>query len=190
MLTKKLAAMFVPFFMTAAAPAFAQTAGATDTTEKTAKLGETFTVLHAVGQWATEISQLAETRAASPQVKEYAHRMATQNAANDEKLMALAQKQGIEVEPLNPQTEEGKSMLARIKGETELLSSLEGDAFDKEYMTLVTNTQQSVIHYLDAQKAAATSPDMKKVLGEMTTTVKARLTTAQSVMAKIYGNSI
>jgi predicted outer membrane protein len=104
--------------------------------------------------------------------------------------MSIAEKHGIEVAPLDPKTEEGKSLLDRIQAETALLSSLEGDAFDKEYMTLVTNTQQSVIHFLDAHKAAAKDPDVKRFIGDMTTVVQKRLKVAQDVMAKVYGNRI
>jgi predicted outer membrane protein len=93
------------------------------------------------------------------------------------------------VAPLNPQTEEGKSLLERIKGETTLLSSLEGDAFDKEYMTLVTNTQQSMVHFLEAHKAAAKDPDIKRFIGDTITTVQNRLKVAQDIMVKVYGNS-
>ena len=103
---------------------------------------------------------------------------------------SIAKKDGIEIKPLDPQTEEGKSLLDRMKAETVLLGSLEGDAFDKEYMTLVTNTQQSVIHFLEANKASAKDPDVKQFLGDMTTTVQNRLKTAQDIMAKVYGDSI
>jgi len=184
--------MFVSLFVTAiAGAAFANppASGRADT-EKAGKLGEALTVLHAVGQWSTDISKMAEKRAKSDLVKSYAREMATANADKDAKLMGIAQKHGIEVAPLNPQTEEGKSLLDRMKAETALLSSVEGDAFDKEYMTLVTNTQQSAIRFLEAQKAAAKDPDVKQLLGDMTTAVQNRLKTAQDVLAKVYGDRI
>jgi len=184
--------MFVPLFVTAitgAAFAAPPASGRVDTTEK-GNLGEVLTVMHAVGQWSIDLSKMADTRAKSDLVKNYAREMATTNADKDAKLMSIAEKHGIEVAPLDPQTEEGKSLLERIKGETTLLSSLEGDAFDKEYMTLVTNTQQSVIHFLEAHKAAAKDPDVKRFIGDSITTVQNRLKVAQDIMAKVYGNSI
>jgi predicted outer membrane protein len=192
MLRKRLTGMFVPLFVTAATgAAFAATpaAGGVDA-EKAAKVGEALTILHAVGQWSVDLSKLADERAKSELVKNYASEVATANADKDAKLVAAAQKHGIEVAPLDAQTDEGKSLLARMKGETTLLSSLEGDAFDKEYMTLVTNTQQSVIHFLEAHKAAAKDPDVKRVLGDMTTNVQARVKQAQDIMTKVYGNTI
>lgn len=189
---KGLAAMFVALFVTAntgAAFAKAPASGQMDTAEA-GNLGEVLTVLHAVGQWSIDLSKMADERAKSELVKNYAHSMATVNAEKDAKLMAIAQKQGIEVAPLSAQTEEGKSLLDRIKAETQLLSSLKGDAFDKEYMTLVTNTQQSVINFLEGHKAAAKDPAIKQFMGDVKTTVQSRLKTAQDVMAKVYGNSI
>jgi predicted outer membrane protein len=193
MLRKRLAAMSVSLFITAitgatfgAPPA----SGRVDTADKAGRLGEALTVLHAVSQWSIDLSTMADKRAKSELVKSYAREMATANAEKDAKLMSIAQKHGIQVAPLDPQTEEGKSLLDRIKGETALLSSVDGDAFDKEYMTLVTNTQQSVIHFLDGHKAAATDPDVKQFIGEMTTTVQNRLKTAQDIMAKVYGDRI
>jgi predicted outer membrane protein len=184
--------MFVSVFVTGitgAALAASPTSGR-DTAGKAGDLGETLTVLHAVVQWSNDVSKMADTRAKSDLVKNYAREMESANADKDAKLMSIADKHGIKVAPLDPQTEEGKSILERMKAETVLLGSIEGDAFDKEYMTLVTNTQQSVIHFLGAQKAAATDPDAKRMIGDMITGIQARLKQAQDIMMKVYGNSI
>ena len=133
---------------------------------------------------------MAERKAKSDQVKAYARDVAAANANADAKLQRIAKEEGIDVGPLDPQTEEGKSLLDRIKAETVLLESLEGDAFDKEYMTLVTNTQQSLIHFLGTRKASTRDQGVKQFLGDMTTTVQTRLGTAQDIMAKVYGDKI
>jgi predicted outer membrane protein len=190
MLRKSLAAMFMSLFIAGVAFAGSPTSGHADTPEKAAKLSETFSVLHAAGQWSTNLSEMADQRAKSDLVKNYAHTVATANVTKDAKLQSVAQKNGLEIAPLNPQTEEGASLLDRMKGETVLLGSLEGDAFDKEYMTLVTNTQQSVLHVLETSKAMATDPDVKQVLGDMTSTVQGRLKTAQDILAKVYGDQV
>jgi predicted outer membrane protein len=131
---------------------------------------------------------MANERAKSDLVKSYAHEVATTDM--DQKLMRTAKDEGIDVQPLDSQTEQGKSVMDRMNAEKELLGSLEGDAFDKEYMTLVTNTQQSVIHVLEASKASAKNQEVKQFLTETATTVQHRLTKAQQVMAKVYGNTI
>ena len=193
MLRKRLAAMLASLFATAitgAAFAAPPASDRVDTAEKAGKSGEVFTVLHAVSQWSIDLSKMAEEKAKSQLVKDYAHQMATANGEKDAKLMSIAQKHGVEVAALDPKTEEGRSLLDRSRAETELLSALNGDAFDKEYMTLVTNTQQSVIHFLERHKAAAKDQDVKQFLGDLTTTVQNRLKRAQDIMAKVYGDGI
>ena len=191
MFFRKLAAAFIPLAIAGTAVANPPAAsGSADTSEKATKLNEALSVLQAVSQWSRSLSEMADQRAKSDLVKDYARSMATANADADTKLRSVAEKAGIDIKPLDPQTEEGKSLLDRMKAETTLLGSLEGDAFDKEYMTLVTNTQQSVIHVLETNKAAAKDPQVKQFLGDMTTTVQTRLKKAQDVMAKIYGDKI
>jgi predicted outer membrane protein len=192
MLRKRIAALFVPVFIatTGAALANPPVTARVDTAEKATKLGDALSVLHAVSQWSTGLSGMADPRAKSDLVKDYAREMTTANADKDDKLMGIAKKHGIELAPLDPRTEAGKSLLDRVKAETVMLGSLEGDAFDKEYMTLVTNTQQSVIRFLETQKAAATDQDVKQFLGDLTIVVQNRLKKAQDIMEKVYGDRV
>jgi predicted outer membrane protein len=190
MLRTRLAAMFIPLFITGAALADNPKPGGSDTSETAAKLSGTFSVLEAVSKWSIKLSEMADKRAKSDLVKGYAHNVATANTSFDSKLQLVAQKHAIDVVPLDPQTEEGKSVLDRMKAETVLLESLEGDAWDKEYMTLVTNTQQSVIHLLETSKASAKDQDVKQFFDDLTTSVRNRLKTAQEIMARIYGDQI
>jgi predicted outer membrane protein len=190
---KSLAATFAALFVTVitgAAFAGPPASDRVDAAEHPAKLPDVFMVLHAVGQWSIDLSTIAEKNAKSSVVKDYAHEMATSNTDKDAQLMALAQKHGIAVAQPDPQTPEGKSLLDRMKAETVLLNSLQGDAFDKEYMTLVTNTQQSMIHFLEARKATAKDPDVKQFMVNMITVVQNRLQRAQKIMATVYGNNI
>ena len=147
-------------------------------------------ILHAANQAAIKVSDLADTRAKSALVKEYARSVSSSNAKFDAKLMLIAQKQGIKVLPLDPQTEAGKSLIARLQAEAVMLGSLEGDAFDKAYMTLVTNTQQSIINLTSARIATATDPEVIAFFTDLKTIIENRLATAQDIMAKVYGNDI
>jgi predicted outer membrane protein len=194
MLRKRLIAILVPLFVTTiTGSAFAAPpppAGRSDDSEKATKTNEMFSVLRAVGQWATNLSEMAQKKAKSELVKGYARDVAASNADADAKLMRIATKRGVNVTPLDPQTEDGKSLLDRMKAEAALLDSVQGDAFDKEYMTLVTNTQQSVIHFLETNRASSKDAEVKQMLGDMITKVQDRLKTAQVILAKVYGNTI
>ena len=104
--------------------------------------------------------------------------------------MLIAQKQGIKVLPLDPQTEAGKSLIDRLQAEAVMLGSLKGDAFDKAYMTLVTNTQQSILQLANARIASATDPAVTAFFTDLKTIIENRLTTAQYILAKVYGDDI
>jgi predicted outer membrane protein len=188
----RLAAVFVPLFITSSGAAFAgpPASGGAAATEHAAQLTESLSELHTVSQWSVSLSEMADKRAKSDLVKSYAQTIVNANPNLDAKVVSVAQKKGLDIAPLNPQTEEGKSLIERMKAEAVLLGSLEGDAFDKEYMTLVTNTQQSVLNLLKASKGSAKDPEVKQLIGELTTTVQTRLKTAQDIMSKIYGNRI
>lgn len=192
MFRKRTVAIVVPLCVVTGtvAIASAQTSDRPDTSESAAKLSETLSVLHAVAQWSTRLSDMANERAKSDLVKGYARDIATSNRSLEAKLQRVAKNGGSEIRPLDARTEEGKSLMDRMRGEAVLLETLQGDAFDKEYMTLVTNTQQSVLHLLEKSKASATDPEVKQFLGDLTTTVQNRLKTAQSIMMKVYGDTI
>jgi len=187
MLIKKLAVVFVPFFFAAAALVgnSAEVSGAGEP-----DLQRGLSILHAVSQAAIKVSDLADTSAKSDLVKQYARTVSSGNAKFDAQLMLVAQKQGIKVLPLDPKTEAGKSLSDRLKAEAAMLRSLKGDAFDKQYMTLVTNTQQSIVNLANARVASATDPDVKVLFTDLKTVIEARLTTAQEILAKVYGDDI
>ena len=188
MLFKKLAVVFMPFFFAAAALVgnSAEVSGAEDMPN----LERALSVLHAASQAAINVSNLADKRAKSDLVKAYARKVSSGNAELNAKLMLIAQRQGIKVLPLDPQTEAGKSLIDRLRAEAVMLGSLEGDAFDKEYMILVTSIQQSVIYWLDARIASATDPEVKAFFTDLKTIIENRLTTAQDILAKVYGDDI
>ena len=196
MLRKRLAAMFIPVVITITGAAFADNpaSGRAATSEKAAEraaqLSENCSALHAVNQWSVSISEMADKRAKSDLVKGYARAIATANPNADAKLLAIAKEHGIAVVPMDPRTEKGKSLLDRMNAETVLLGSLEGDAWDKEYMLLVTSHQQSVIRALGTQKALAKDKDVKQFLGELITVVQNRLKTSQDILEKIYRDKV
>ena len=99
-------------------------------------LERTFSVLRAANQAAIKVSDLADKHAKSDLVKATPARCRAVMPSSTQSSWLVAQKQGIKVVPLDPQTEAGKSLIARLQAEAVMLGSLEGDAFDKVYMTL------------------------------------------------------
>src|SRR5512140_425061 len=94
MLCKRLAALFIPLFITAVAVAAPPVSGRADAPEKAAKMSQAFSALHAVSEWSKTLSEMADKKAKSDLVKGYARTMATANADADAKLRAIAEKGG------------------------------------------------------------------------------------------------
>jgi hypothetical protein len=57
-------------------------------------------------------------------------------------------------------------------------------------MTLVTNTQQSILQLANARITSATDPEVKAFFTDLKTIIENRLTTAQDILAKVYGDDI
>ena len=70
----RLAAVFVSLFITSSGAAFAGTpaTGGTATNEHAAQLSQSFSELHTVSQWSVTLSEMADKRAKSDLVKNYA----------------------------------------------------------------------------------------------------------------------
>jgi len=102
MLRTRLAAMFIPLFITGAALADNPKPMGADTTEGAAKVSATFSTLETVNKWAINISEMADKRAKSDLVKSYAHTVATANTIFEQKLDTLAQKHGMDIAPPGP----------------------------------------------------------------------------------------
>lgn len=198
MLLKKIAVIGIPLFFSAAALAGTETpgqpsqeqAGQEQSSEVNAKLSRSLSALHALVQNSIEVSEMAAQNASSELVKQYASSILSGNAALDEKLREIAAENSVEIVALDPQTEIGKSLVERLEAEKTMLSTLKGDAFDKEYMVLVTNAQQSVIKFADVRIKISKNERVKEFFTNLKTLVEGRNTIAQGILEKLYGDDL
>jgi predicted outer membrane protein len=197
MLLKKIAVISIPLFISAAALAggqspdqSSQSDSSSASSEVDAQLSKSFSALHAVVQAATNVSALAAENASSELVKQYAKNIASSNAELDAKLIQIAAENSVAIVEIDPQTEAGKSLIARLEAEKAILSTLKGDAFDKLYMTLVTNGQQSILKFAEVRIATATNDRVKEFFTNLRTLVSGRNTIAQGILEKVYGDDL
>jgi predicted outer membrane protein len=202
MLLKKIAVIGLPLFLSAAALAETQrgvegnqspaqeSQSEAESSQIDEALSKSFSVLHAAVEGAINVSNLAAENAKSELVKEYASTVASGNAALLEKIKAIAAENSVTIVALDPQTEAGKSLIDRLEAEKAMLASLKGDAFDKLYMTLVTNAQQSVLKFAEVRIATATNERVKEFFTNLRTLVSGRNTIAQGIMEKVYGDDL
>lgn len=158
--------------------------------QRAQKLSRVFSLLHAVNGACSKLSELADDRAGSDLVKAYAKIMASAHARSDAKLLLVAKKHNITISEIDPKTAEGQSLMDRVRAEENMLNSLKGDAFDKEYLTLVTGAQGRVIRFLTAKQELASTEGVKEFIGDMLTVVKNHRTTAENVAEKISEDSL
>jgi predicted outer membrane protein len=198
MLLKKIAIVSIPLFLSATALAGSQSpdqqsqeqAGQEQSSEVNAQLSRSLSALHALAQNSIEVSELAAENASSELVKQYASSIVSGNKALDEKLREIAAENSVEIVALDPQTEIGKSLKERIEAEKMMLSTLKGDAFDKEYMVLVTNAQQSVIKFAEVRIKTAKNERVKEFFTNLKTLVGSRNEVAQGILEKLYGDDL
>jgi predicted outer membrane protein len=195
MLLKKLVCIGLPLFLSTAAIAGIQSGAESSQSEAESsqvedQLSRSFSVLNAAVQGAINVSNLAAENASSELVKEYARSVASGNAELLERLREIAAENSVAIVAVDPQTEAGKSLIARLEAEKTMLSTLKGDAFDKEYMTLVTNAQQSVIKFAEVRIATAKSERVKEFFTNLKTLATGRNTIAQGILEKVYGDEL
>jgi predicted outer membrane protein len=117
MLRKSLTAIFVSLSIAGSTgAAFAAPPAAGNNAQASAKLSDTFSTLYAVNQWSVEVSKMADTRAKSDLVKDYARQVVAANSSADTNLMNVAQKGGLNIQPLSPDNEEGRACSTARRG--------------------------------------------------------------------------
>ena len=119
----------------------------------------------------------------------YARTITNANPKLDAKIESVAQKKGIDVAPLNPQTEEGKSLSERMKAKRCCSALSRGMPSTRSTMTLVTNTQQAP-QFPEGKQRVGEGSGGQATHRRIDDHGPSRVKTAQDIMLKIYGNRI
>jgi putative membrane protein len=118
-----------------------------------AKADKTFVTSAASGGLAeVELGQLAEQKAASPQVKEFARTMVSDHTQANQDLQQIAQQQNLNL-PKRPGKKE--------REEAQRLKKLSGAAFDKQYMTHMVQDHRKDISEFQRESASGKDPALK-----------------------------
>lgn len=90
--------------------------------------------LHHVNQTEIQLAQLAEQKATSNDVKEYAKTMIKDHQAADQKLTDWAKKKNLTLAEVQPANDVAQKKMAAEQANRDLLQSLEGKPFDTMYL--------------------------------------------------------
>ena len=99
-----------------------------------------------------QLGQLAEQKAGSPQVKEFAQRMVKDHTQANQELMQLAKS-----ENLNVSTE----LDSKHKSEIDQLRSMSGNAFDAAYMQHMVQDHRKTVEDFQKQAQSGGDPELK-----------------------------
>jgi putative membrane protein len=91
--------------------------------------------LHHMNLQEIQLAQLAQQKATSPDVKQYAQSLITDHQMADQKLTALAQTKGLKVGDVRPGTDVERKKVDMEKSSLALLQSLEGPPFEQQFLT-------------------------------------------------------
>lgn len=127
------------------------------------------------GQAEVALGQLAQQKASSPRVKEFAQRMVADHTNANQQLQQIASKKDLDMPTMVP---------TEAQEEQDKLSKLSGKAFDKEYIRYeVQDHQQDVQDFQKAQNEVS-DPDLKQFASQTLPIIEQHLKMAQQIEGK------
>lgn len=127
------------------------------------------------GQAEVALGQLAQQKASSPRVKEFAQRMVTDHTNSDNQLQQIASKKDLDMPTMVP---------TEAQEEQDKLSKLSGKAFDKEYIRYeVQDHKQDVQDFQKAQNEIS-DPDLKQFASQTLPILQQHLQMAEQIEGK------
>lgn len=147
-------------------PAFAQAAQAATDTPRSGLGGadqEVVMELHHANQKEVAAARMAQERASSAAVKDYAASLVEEHSAADDKLVGLARRKGMSEEKLRrPYDALPHGSLAGAK-----MRALNGAAFDREFTTRMISDHQKTIDQVRVSRGLVKDPELRALLDEL-----------------------
>ena len=122
-----------------------------------------------------QLGQLAEQKASSPKVKEFAQRMVKDHTEANQELMQLSKTEKLNL-PVQPD--------AKHKTEMNRLSAMSGDAFDTAYMQHMVQDHEKTVADFQKQAQSGTDPGLKSFAQKQLPILEQHLQMAQASVPK------
>ena len=120
-------------------------------------------------------AQLAEQKATSPDVKQFASQMITDHTQANQELMQIAQSKGISLPKAPMRTEQR---------ETEKMKELSGSQFDRQYAKEQVKDHQKTVALFEKEADAGQDTELKAFAQKYLPKLQQHLQMAQSLAAK------
>jgi putative membrane protein len=116
-------------------------------------------MLHRVNRMEIDAGELAIKQGSSAGVKDFGRKLVADHKAADEKLTALAKKDGLDLSSLS---KVDKEKLAVDQKKMDQVESMRGAQFDRSFAQVMYNGHDDVLNMLDKHAGDIRSPDLKK----------------------------
>lgn len=127
--------------------------------------------LHHANQQEVKLGKLAQQKAVSPQVKEFAHHMVTAHTQADQDLMAYAKSKNMSLDEPKPMNEAEQKVMQANEAQAAELNALQGQAFDAAYLSAMVGDHDMVLGKLIAAekqfKGAGSEQMIRKLIPEV-----------------------
>jgi putative membrane protein len=163
----KNASVATAVFVLAAAAAFAQTTAA----KPVSSADQTFILnTSKAGMAEVEFGKVAAQNASSDAVKKFGQKMADDHSKANDELKALAASKNVVLpSELDDQDKEHRDKLMALKG----------DAFDREYMTMMVSGHRKVVDSFKSEAQSGSDADLKAWVTKTLPTIEEHLKLAQ-----------
>lgn len=137
--------------------------------------------LHAFNQVEIEAGRTAEERGASDAVKQYGATLVRDHEAADKNLKHLAAEEKVALDENVPPV--AQFALRDAKGELTNLSTVGGQAFDREFATTMLQQHQLALRLVDQARSNISDPKLKALLGEVAPDLREHAQIASNILS-------
>jgi putative membrane protein len=130
------------------------------------------------GMAEVELAKIAQERASSPEVKQFAQQMERDHSQANEKIRQLAQEKGVTM-PEGPKLSQNH--------EASKLMKKQGQEFDREYMDYMVKDHKKDVKEFKKQAEKAKDPDVRSFAQQTAPTLEHHLQMAESADAAVGG---
>jgi putative membrane protein len=127
------------------------------------------------GQAEVELGKLAQGKASSDAVKQFAQRMVNDHGAANQELMQLAQSKGVEVD----------SKLTKHAKVRDRLAKLQGSEFDREYVREMVKDHKADVAEFRKMHSGAVDPNLKAWVDKTLPTLEDHLKTIEGIQSQM-----
>jgi putative membrane protein len=142
--------------------------------------------LHHVNQMEITAGKLAQDKGQMKSVRDFGARLVRDHQAADKKVMAYADKNGIDANAMPPA---GDDQEAKDQDHMDRLRNLSGPAFDHEFAMVMHDGHAKTIAMVTTARGAVTDPALRTLLGQLLPTLQQHDETAQRLLSATQGVS-